>query len=165
MADIDPAEYELKGSIRSDKERQRMKVLLEAERKVEDERQKQEAAVEARRLAEAQARLVARPYPVKLTEEQCTRCHEATNYESQRHNRLGWELVTLRMQLMNDAQFGPGERVIIAAYLAETYPATGMGAWIETFMQGLALFVPVGFWLGWRSLQTGLRKRRRAVRL
>jgi hypothetical protein len=122
-ADVDPAEYELKSSLRSEKERQQMKARLEAEKKVEEEMRRQAEAEEARRRAEERARLEARPYPVKLTERQCTRCHVAANYENQNHTLLGWWLVVLRMEHFNQAEFGPGEKSVIVSHLSATRPA------------------------------------------
>ena len=158
-ADIDPAEYEPKTSIRSEKERQRMKVLLEADMKAEIEQQRQEAEAETRRLAEEKAAWESLPYPVRLTGTRCTACHIADNFTKQRHNRIGWELVVLRMHYLNDAKLDEGERSVIAAHLAQNYPAIGIDAATEALMQMLAILPLPGLWLAWR----GARARRRRM--
>ena len=62
-------------------------------------------------------------------------CHVADYYINLRHNRVGWELVNLRMQYLNDAPLAAGERSVIAAHLTETYPAMGGAALIEALQQ------------------------------
>ncbi len=154
-ADIDTSEYELKSSIRSEKERQRMKTLLESEKKIEDERRRLEDTAEAKRLAEQKAAWDALPYAVRVTATRCTACHIEDNFTKQRHNRIGWELVVLRMQHLNDLKLDEGERSVIAAHLAQEYPVAGIDAAIETLMQVMGIFSPVGLWLAWHGARTG----------
>lgn len=63
----------------------------------------------------------------------CTKCHPAYYYEEKRHTRLVWELVILRMQLINGAKLKRGERGIISAYMARVRPASLGQTSIELF--------------------------------
>lgn len=153
MADIDPAEYELKTSVRSEKERQRLQAEFAREQQQEAERQRQEDEREARRLAAEKAAWEALPYALRLTRTRCTACHAADNFANQRHNRIGWELVILRMQHFNEAQLGAGERSLIAAHLAEAYPASGKAALGEALQQLFVALLPFWFWLVWKILR------------
>ena len=128
-----------------------MKALLEAEKKAEDERRRLEEAAEAKRIAEIKSAWDALPYAVRVTATRCTSCHVADNFTKQRHNRIGWELVVLRMQYLNDVKLDDGERSVIAAHLAQTYPARGSDAVTEAIMQLLAIFSLPALWLAWRG--------------
>lgn len=158
-ADIDPTEYEPKTSVRSEKERNRLKTIFEADRKIEAEQQKLAAEAEAQRLAAEKAAWEALPYPVRLTLTRCTGCHVADDYMNQRHNRIGWELSVLRMQYMNNAPLAVGERGVIAAHLTESYPATGSAALIEALLQ-LAATSPVWLFLIWKATRSQFGRRR-----
>ena len=149
-ADIDPAEYELKSSLRSERERQRLRNELERDQAKRLEGQQAEADREARRMEAERAAWDALPYPVRLTRNRCTGCHSTGNFEQQRHNRIGWELVVLRMQYLNEAKLESGERAVIAAHLAASFPATGAAAMQEAIEQLAFALVPVGMVLGWR---------------
>ncbi len=159
LADIDPADYELKTSVRSEKERKRLEAAFAVDRAREAELQRQEEDREASRLAAEKAAWEALPASVRLTRTRCTACHSADNFVNQRHNRIGWELVVLRMQVLNEAPIGPGERSVIAAQLAESYPASGSTAWVEALQQLAVALLPVCFWLVWKILRAlGARK-------
>lgn len=158
-ADIDPTEYEPKTSVRSEKERGRLRTIFEADRKIEAERQRLVAEAKAQRLAAEKAAWEALPYPVRLTRTRCTACHVADDYMNQRHNRIGWELSVLRMQYMNNAPLAAGERGVIAAHLTETYPATGNAALIEALLQ-LAATSPVWLFLIWKATRSQFGRRR-----
>jgi hypothetical protein len=153
LADVDPADYELKTSVRSDKERKRLEAAFAVDRAREAELQRQEAEREAGRLAAEKAAWEALPASVRLMRTRCTACHAVDNFVNQRHNRIGWELVVLRMQVLNEAPLGAGERSAIAAQLAESYPATGRAAWVEALQQLAMALLPVFFWLVWRILR------------
>lgn len=159
-ADIDPAEYELKKSLRSERERKRWQGELERDQARERERQQAEMEREARRLEAERAAWEALPYPVRLTRNRCTACHSADNFEQQRHNRIGWELVVLRMQYLNDAKLEPGERAIIAGHLSAAFPATGVAAMREALEQLAIALVPAALFLGWQPLCKLLARRR-----
>jgi len=159
-ADIDPTEYEPKTSVRSEKERSRLRTIFEADRKIETEQQKLAAEAEAQRLAAEKAAWKALPYPVRLTQTRCTACHVADDYMNQRHNRIGWELSILRMQYLNDAPLAAGERGVIASHLAETYPATGSAALIEALLQLAAALSPVWLWFTWKITHLKFGRRR-----
>lgn len=150
LADVDPADYELKTAVRSEKERKRLDAAFALDRAREAELQKQEEERAASRLAAEKAVWEALPASVRLTRTRCTVCHAADNYMNQRHNRIGWELVMLRMQVLNEAPIGAGERRLIAAQLAESYPATGRAAWVEAMQQLAVALFPVWFWLVWK---------------
>ena len=134
-ADIDDREYEFKKSVRSATERKRLQAEFAREQQQEAERQRQEDEREARRRTAEKAAWEALPYPLRLTRARCTACHAADNYANQRHNRIGWELVILRMQHFNEARLDTGERSMIAAHLAAAYPASGWAALIEALQQ------------------------------
>jgi len=152
-ADIDPADYELKTSVRSEEERKRLEAAFAVDRAREAELQRQEAEREVARLAAEKAAWEALPAPVRLMRTRCTACHTADNFVNQRHNRIGWELVVLRMQILNEAALGPGERSVIAAQLTESYPATGRAAWAEALQQLAVALLPVWLWLAWTFLR------------
>jgi hypothetical protein len=150
LADVDPADYAVKTAVRSEKERKRLAAAFAADRAREAELHRQDQEREQRRLAAEKAAWEALPASVRLMRTRCTACHVADNFVNQQHNRIGWELVILRMQILNDAPLADGERSVIAAQLAETYPATGSAAWAEALQQlAIALF-PVWFWLIWK---------------
>lgn len=154
MADIDPAEYQLPSSVRSEQERKRLKADFESDRKREADLLQQEEAEAAQKLAAEKAAWDALPYPVRLTQQRCTRCHVADNYVKQGHNRVGWELVVWRMQYLNDTPLGPGERGLIATHLAETYPAKGAAGVVEALQQLGVLLSPIWFWGFWRLIRS-----------
>ena len=160
FADIDPAEYQLKSSVGSDNERQRLQAEFEADKQREAQLQTLELESASQRRTAAKAAFEALPYPVRLTRTRCTVCHAADNYVSQRHNRIGWELVILRMQHLNDAPLATGEPSVIAAHLAATYPARGGVALIEALQQLAVALSPVWLWLGWKITRSRLGKRR-----
>lgn len=161
QADIDDREYEFKKSVRSAAERKRLENEFKAAQQAESESERQSAAQDARRLAAAIAAYEALPYPLRLTQARCTSCHTEDNYINQRHNRLGWELVILRMQLLNDAELGAGERGIIADHLALISSATGHDALLESLQQLAALLLPAVLWLGWKFARAHLGSKRR----
>lgn len=69
----------------------------------------------------------------------CTKCHPAYYYEEKRHTGFVWELVILRMQLINGAKLKRGERGIISAYMAKVRPAS-LG---QTSLELFALISPI----------------------
>lgn len=153
LADVDPADYELKTSVRSEKERKRLEAAFAVDRARAAELQRQDVEREQHRLAVENAAWEALPASVRLLRTRCTACHAADNYMNQRHNRIGWELVILRMQFLNEALLGTGERCVIAAQLAEAYPATGRVAWAEALQQLAVALLPVWFWLIWKAVR------------
>lgn len=153
LADVDPADYELKTSVRSEQERKRLEAAFAADRAREAELQRQEEEREAARLAAEKAAWEALPASVRLMRTRCTACHAADNFVNQRHNRIGWELVVLRMQVLNEAALDLGERGVIAAQLTESYPATGREAWVEALQQLAVALLPLGLWLVWKILR------------
>lgn len=152
-ADIEDGAYDAASKRVSPAARQAMDARLAQERQREQERERIEAEAEAQRVAAEREAWEALPYPVRLTQTRCTLCHVAQNYESQRHNRLGWEIVILRMQVLNDAPLGPGERSVIAAQLAQAYPASGREAWMEALQQLAVALLPLWLWLAWKILR------------
>lgn len=120
----------------------------------------QEEEDAARRRAADKAAFDALPYPLRLTAMRCTVCHGAETYANERHNRIGWELVILRMQHLNAAPLAAGERSVIAAHLAETYPATGGAAWNEALQQLAATLAPMCVWLALKAARARRGTRR-----
>lgn len=159
MGDIDPSEYEPKTSVRSEKERSRLKAIFEADRKVEAEQKRREAEAEAQRFAEEKAAWELLPYPDRLTETRCTACHIAADFKKQRHNQIGWELIILRMQYFNDAPLAAGERSVIAAHLTEAYPATGGIALIEMLQQLALALSPAWLWFARKATRSRFGRR------
>lgn len=153
LADVDPADYELKTSVRSEKERKRFEAAFATDRAREAELRSQEEAREVTRRAAENAAWEALPASLRLMRTRCTACHVADNFVNQRHNRIGWELVVLRMQVLNEAPIGPGERSVIAAQLAESYPASGSAAWFEALQQLAVALLPVWLWLAWKVMR------------
>lgn len=160
-SDVDPADYQLKSSVRSEQERARLEAGFALDRQQEAAAQQQEEDRAAQQRLAEKAAWDALPYPLRLTRTRCTACHLADNYVNQRHNRVGWELVILRMQYLNQAVLEPGERTVVAQYLAQSYPAEGLAAWAEGLQQLAALLVPLGCWWVWLLLRPRLGKLRR----
>lgn len=153
-ADIDPAEYEVKTAVRSAKESKKMKDEFQVDKQREEELQRQEDEREALRLAAEQAAWEAQPYPLRLTRMRCAVCHGADVYESQRHNRIGWQLVVLRMEFLDKALLDAAERSLITAHLAHTYPATGAVALREGLQQLAVVLFPLGLWITWKTVRS-----------
>jgi hypothetical protein len=162
-ADIEDGAYDAASKRVSPAARQAMDARLAQERQREQERERIEAEAEAQRAAAERAAWEALPYPVRLTQTRCTTCHVAQNYESQRHNRLGWEIVILRMYYLNHAPLQVGERGIIAAHLAQRLPAQGADAAVEALQQLAAVaLMPLLGWLAWRLARSRSRRSRPA---
>lgn len=160
-AEMGSGDYELqdptgRGS-RPDILQQEIRREIEAER--ERERAAAAAAERARRAAEAA--WLARPVEERLYLTRCAECHEIAQIAPVRHTRIGWELVTLRMRLLNDAAIPADERRQIVDWLARTQALTGTAAVIEYLLQFLALGALVGLPLGLGLL---LRRRHRRGR-
>lgn len=160
LADIDPTEYQLKSSVRSEGARQRLQAEFEADKQREAQLQMRDSESTARRREAERAAFEALPFPLRLTTTRCTLCHGADHYVNQRHGRLGWELVILRMQHLNDAPLAAGERSVIAAHLAQTYPARGALVLTETLQQLAIALSPVWLWFGWKVARSRVRKKR-----
>ncbi len=158
QADIEDGAYDAASKRVSTAARQAMDARLEQERQREQKRERIEAEQAAQRAAAERAAWEALPYPLRLTQTRCTTCHAAENYESQRHNRLGWEIVTLRMVYLNDAPLQDGERGIIAAHLAGRLPARDADAAVEALQQLAVALVPLWGWLAWRLVRLGTRR-------
>ena len=105
---------------------------------IEEARRRDQERAEQQRQArkEEDARLAARPLAVRMTESRCLSCHTLENLETNPQSRLGWEITVRRMQWFNDAVVQSGEHAIIAAYLAEEYPATGWRRFDAVFLIG-----------------------------
>lgn len=88
-----------------------------------------------------------RPYPQRLTEERCGRCHSLERYTRTPRTRLGWEWTVARMQLVNGAALDPGERPVIVGYLSKTYGAPLAQAVAEWTVIALIAALPVVWWL------------------
>ncbi|TXF09977.1 hypothetical protein FR698_16120 [Pelomicrobium methylotrophicum] len=95
-----------------------------------------------------------RPYPQRLTEERCGRCHGVERYAPTLRTRLGWEWTVTRMQLVNGAVLASGERPVIVGYLSETYGAPLAQAVAEWAALALLAALPAAWWL--------VRQRRRS---
>lgn len=138
-ADIDESAYEAVGAVRSERERQRLLKQFAAEAEAENRRIVEEEAALARTIAAAEAREAARPYPERLTRQQCTLCHPAENYTSKHHTWLYWRLVIARMVWLNDAPITPEAQATIATHLATAYPARGEEIITEYGLPAIAL--------------------------
>ena len=124
----------------------------EERRETEAQMARQAAEAEARRRAEAEAlqraeeaelaRLAARPWPVRLTEQRCASCHDEGYYTSERMTRIGWEVTVWRMRLFNGVSLESGEHAVIVAHLSEAYAASGGRRLLEW---GLLLALPLVF--------------------
>lgn len=146
FADIDVAEYQLQRSVRSETERRRLQAEFERRREAaaQEENRVQEALAQAQ--AEEAARRAARPYPVRLTEARCTRCHVPAHYTTKAYGMPGWAAVVLRMRLLNDADDLAWEEMsVIIGHLARTHPATAIRHMMEWITVGLLLVLPL--WL------------------
>lgn len=141
-----PVESDLTEEERERRQQAVQRQIEEARRRAE-EKARQET--KARRQREAER--AARPYPVRLTEARCLGCHPMGALLERPRTRLGWELVTLRMQRFNGAHLKPGERAMIARHLAETYPAPSQRKIAEALMLALLAVAPAFLgWLWWR---------------
>lgn len=138
-ADIDESAYEAVGAVRSEQERQRLQKQFAAEAEAERRRMAEEETALARAIAAAAAREAARPYPERLTRQQCTLCHPAENYTSKHHTWLYWHLIVTRMVWLNEAPIPAEAQAIIVDHLAATYPARGEEVMQEYVLPTLAL--------------------------
>lgn len=147
IADIDESEYKAVGAVRSDKERRRLNSQFNADAEVE--RQRIEIEEKAAELARAKklAREAAIPYPERMTNQHCTRCHPAENYNTKHHTWLAWRLIVLRMAWMNDAPIPFGIQDEITDYLVSRHPARGEEIFAEYVLPLLALMLLAG--MGW----------------
>lgn len=123
QADIDVSEYQTSRAVQSERERRALQQHFEIERRQEVEREAARRGAEERRLAEEQARQAARPWPERLTDARCTRCHTDQNYQRASHALPGWWLVILRMRYFNQAELTWQEMWIISQHLTSAYPA------------------------------------------
>lgn len=155
-ADLDVTDYAPTAGAASAREQAQVARRIEVERKYEAERARQKAASAAKQVAAERARLDARPYPVRITELRCTRCHVADYYLARRYTWLGWSLVTLRMKYLNGAaDISEAQLVEIVAYLPTVLAAQQSDAAQEYFVAVAALCTP--FAVVWGAL--GLRRR------
>ncbi|AGA32631.1 hypothetical protein TVNIR_0944 [Thioalkalivibrio nitratireducens DSM 14787] len=143
---LPPVEPDLTDEERERRQEAVQRQIEEARRRAE-EQARQEA--EARRQREAE--LAARPYPVRLTEARCLGCHRMDDLLERPRTRLGWELVALRMQRFNGAHLEPGDRAVIAAHLARTYPAPIYRRVVEPLILIAILLVPLVVWWQWHK--------------
>lgn len=117
-ADLDVGDYAPTAGPASRKEQAQLEPRIVEEQKNEADRVRQEAELNAMQAAAERARLDARPYPLRITEQRCTACHIANFYMQQRHTWIGWSVVTLRMKYLNGAShISEAERETIVAYL------------------------------------------------
>lgn len=142
-ADIDDSEYEIRVNRKTAAERARIDAEFRREQAREAAAAEQARVEEARRASELQARLAARPYPLRITEQRCTHCHAETHYTRQAHTWPGWLVVVMRMKVLNDAGEIAGEEILpIAGYLHETYGAEGSDALFEYALIALMPLLP-----------------------
>lgn len=148
-ADVDVSEYQTRQAVRSETEARRLRAILDREEEAAAQRARLAQDTEAQRLAAEGARLAARPWPQRLTEERCTLCHSASNYATGGHTLPGWWAVILRMRYINQAPVTWGDHWTIALHLAENHPADAETVAYEwgTPLAGLLCVVWLGFHL------------------
>jgi hypothetical protein len=157
-ADIDPGEYAAPGAAIPARPQQRLRAEIEAEVETERRREQERMAREREAACERERELAARPLAVRLLEGRCTGCHERAYFEDRGYSRVGWELVILRMQLLNGAQLATGERSAIATYLAQRRPASLQRVLLDvTFALSPVVAVILGV-LGWRRWRRARRR-------
>lgn len=88
-ADIDVTEYQTTRSVKTERERELLQERFELERQLEISRQADEQVREQLRIEEEQGRQAARPWPVRLTEAKCSKCHTDQNYQRAAHTIPG----------------------------------------------------------------------------
>lgn len=158
-ADIDPKEYAAPGAVTPSKPPQQLRAEVEAEIEAERRREAERVQAEQEATRQRERELAARPLAVRLLESRCTSCHEPAYYEDREHTRVGWELVILRMQWLNGAELGAGERGIIAAHLAEKRPASMVRVLFDAAVVLSPIAIAALSVLAWR----GWRRRRRSL--
>ena len=149
-ADIDPKEYAAPGAVMSSKPPERLRAEIEAEIEAERRREAERIQAEQEAARQRERELAARPLAVRLLERRCTVCHEPAYFEDREYTRLGWELVILRMQLLNGAELGAGERSIIAAHLAEERPASMVRVFFDVAIALSPIAIMALSAFGWR---------------
>lgn len=159
-ADIDVTEYLTTRSVKTERERKQLQEHFEAERQQELLRHKEEQIRERLRLVDEQARLAARPWPVRLTEAKCSKCHTDQNYQRAAHALPGWWSVVLRMRYFNQAELSWSDMTTIVQHLSETYPANSNTALMEWGMLMLSLFLAAigGTWAIRRNRTSPLKE-------
>ena len=138
---MDASEYEVKKALRSATERGSVQSEIEAEERTQRRREAERLERERAQAREREAMLAARPYPVRLVEARCNGCHRGEDYDGKRYGWLGWQTVILRMQFLNGAQFGPGERGVLARHLSEQQPAGASWLILEWAVAGVSCVI------------------------
>lgn len=152
-ADIDPKDYAAPGAVTPSKPPQQLRAEVEAEIEAERRREAERVQAEQEAARQRERELAARPLAVRLLEARCTACHEPAYFEDREHSRIGWELVILRMQWLNGAELGAGERSVIATHLAEKRPASMVRVLLDVavVLSPIAIVaLPLFGWWRWR---------------
>ncbi len=156
-ADIDPKEYAAPGAVTPAKPREQLRAEVEAEIEAERRREAERVQAEQEAARQRERELAARPLAVRLLESRCTSCHEPAYFEDRDYTRVGWELVILRMQLLNGTELGAGERSVIAAHLAARRPASMIRVLLDAAVVLSPIAIVALFVFGWRRWRRSLR--------
>lgn len=124
-------QYEPEATALSAQERVRAAEAIAAEIERERQKERERIARDEQEAREAARALAARPIGVRLFEQRCLTCHSKESLEPFRLSWLGWTYTTLRMQWINGATFGDGERSAIVSYLSETRAPPIWRGWLE----------------------------------
>lgn len=125
-----------------------------AEAARETQRRHEEAEREAARERSARAQeeraallreraLAALPEGERLVRQRCTGCHGREAFADVRHGAAGWWAVVVRMELLNGATLGGGDRARIATHLAAEQPAAALPQLAEWLAAAFAVAGPV----------------------
>jgi mono/diheme cytochrome c family protein len=113
-------QYEPEAAALSAEERARAAAAIAADIERARQQQRQRFTEEEQAARDAARALASRPIGARLYEQRCLTCHSKEALEPFRAGWLGWTYTTLRMQWINGATFGSGERAAIVSYLSET---------------------------------------------
>lgn len=133
---LSPGELAARGQAQTEADR------AQAERR---EREREARAAAARQRLEAQR--TARPAGERLVEAHCAPCHRLDTLAAHSFGYVGWWVTVLRMQWLNGATFGPGERSLMVKHLARTQPPAPLQARLEWALAGtLPCALLFGLW-------------------
>lgn len=103
-------QYEPEAAALSAEESARVAAAIAADIERERQKARERVAREEQEALDAAHALANRPAGLRLFEQRCLTCHSKDALEPFRMSWLGWTYTTLRMQWINGATFGDGER-------------------------------------------------------
>lgn len=149
LSDVDDSSYNVGSNRMPPAQRHAMEQEFKRQQQDEDQRRQQALETAARQELERAAALAARPYPVRLLEARCPKCHKEMDYLEQAHTLPGWGFVVMRMKYFNGAELAHADMPVIATHLTEIRGLGGTAAVLEYAALPAVCAMPA-FWIWWR---------------